>query len=175
MNIGRYHSKSEYNISRPLKIIVTYNSAIGDGVDKVTTYFNNSSNDGIEPGDFFWVKREDNVSNYFRAPFRSAQVFDTYLDYQTIANITGRQYVVNGTNITYMMIETRTLRNPAFRVKEGQKVQLLVLQLNSGIELFPLLLEDIQSMQVPLAQLALDISESTDLVQICKEFLEWKI
>jgi hypothetical protein len=179
-NIGQYQTGSHADLKKTLKILATNNNEIGDQGVKITAYFNTSYNEHVEPGDFIWApafgggggSSDTHRPNFI--PYRSIQVFNTYLDYHDMMNDINITTKIIGTNITTSFVEAITLDNPIFGVKQGQKVQILFFQTNSNIPRDILTKISIQQNKAPLADLATTIMNNAQLYDVVMDFLHNK-
>jgi hypothetical protein len=90
------------------------------------SYFSTSFNQNVQPGGLLWVPGR-------QLPIRSPQVFEESLEEQ---NITDTRVSIQGTNLTTSVYAATTVDNPAYGVKAGQQVEILLLQINSNISTF---------------------------------------
>jgi len=167
LNIGQYHSKSNVDLSETLKVIVTSNNYYTDTDVNVLNYFSTDYNAEVAPGDFLWAPSTSPGGVAAQTPYRSYQIFDTYLDQ---AQLDSMMDPIPGTNLTTTVLEAVTTDNEAFGVKAGQKVEILLLKTNSNVPTV-IVGQDVTSQYVqPLADLALDIASSSTLLERVTNF-----
>jgi hypothetical protein len=131
LNIGKYHTVENGDLSKTMKVILTNNNFSRDSNVKFLSYFSAPFNQGARPGNFVWPPSTipDFISAQ-NAAWRSMQIFEDYLDDATMFS---RFVTIPGTQFTTAWYQTKTLENSAFGVKEGQKVEILLLQIDSDI------------------------------------------
>lgn len=99
----------------------------------------------------------------------SQQVFDQYMDIDSLAAITEP---IDGLNVTTATVSAQTLENPRYHIKAGQRVEILILSLNSNIPTIILGKDAIEAMKYPLADMARGIASSQELLRRVKAFME---
>jgi hypothetical protein len=153
-----------------MKVILTNNNFYRDSNVKFLSYFSAPFNQGVRPGDFVWPSATvpDSISAQ-NAPWQSMQIFQDYLDDESMVS---RFVPIPGTQITTALFKTRTLENSAFGVKEGQDVEILLLQINSDIPTALFTRNALNQWINPLADLAVTIMSSEELVARMKSFME---
>jgi len=162
LNIGEYQmSEDGGDPSITVKVLLTDMNQIKDSNVKILSYFNTTFNQNIEPGDFVWAPSE-------QVPWRSPQIFDNYLDNAMIQQAT---VSVPGTSLTYTPITATTISNRAFGVSAGQKVEILLLKINSDIPTTIVGASTTEAYTGPLADLAETIAGSRELQSIVREFV----
>ena len=70
---------------------------------------------------------------------------------------------IEGTNLTTAIYSLTTIDNEAFGVQAGQSVELLLLQINSGIPTNLLFLSAVEQWSEPLGEMAQTIADSVEL------------
>ena len=103
------------------------------------------------------------------APWRSPQIFREYLDDESLLSAVQE---IPGINVTTARYSATTLENRAFGVKAGQKVEILLLQINSNISTFLVLKSEILLQKQNVADLASGIASSDVLVSRILDFLD---
>ena len=171
LNIGQYQSQNSDNIftntwarqgeEEPLKVILTDTNQFSDDDQALLPYFNSPINKGIAPGEYMWP------ADLF-LPLMSPQIFDFKLDSASLTRITKP---IPGSNVTVTRVLATTVDNPRFHVKAGQRVDLLILRLNSNISTSVIGTEAIQALKGPLAEMAQGIAASAELLNAIKEFM----
>jgi hypothetical protein len=141
---------------------------------KFLSYFNTTFTKDVEPGDFVWSPTVYSNRSFLSFggknfhPWRSMQIFTDYIDdtimlskFQSIPNV----------NLTTAVYEVTTIDNPAFGVTGGQRVQILLLQLNSNIPTNLFVPSSIDKNSMPYVNMANDIMTSTVLGDRIKAFI----
>jgi hypothetical protein len=98
------------------------------------------------------------------------QIFSEYLDDKKML---AKFKLIPGTSslTTAVYQATTSIDNAAFGVKEGQKVEILLLQINSDIPTNLFFKSNVERYSVPLANLASEIMNSKELVARIVSFL----
>lgn len=167
-NIGQYQTIDNGDLDKTLKMIVTNNNYYSDSNAKFLSYFSTSFNEDVSPGDFVWAPGTGSGQIAQQTPWRSMQIFQESMD---SAALEDAFVEISGTNLTTAVYKATTIDNPAFGVKEGQKVEILLLQINSNIPTFIVGSSVTEAMTEPLAELAEQIAGSKQLVGRINEFL----
>lgn len=168
LNIGEYQTVDAGDLSTTLKVIVTNNNYMTDSNVKFLSYFQTDFNAGVAPGDYLWAPSESSNGTAAPTPWRSYQIFSDYLDDESLD---AKLQPIVGTNLTYALVNATTLDNAAFGVRAGQKVEMLLLQINSPIPTTLVGRNVTQANMVPLADMAESISNSTALMEIVQAFV----
>eukprot|EP00567_Pseudictyota_dubia_P003330 CAMPEP_0197434436 /NCGR_PEP_ID=MMETSP1175-20131217/2164_1 /TAXON_ID=1003142 /ORGANISM="Triceratium dubium, Strain CCMP147" /LENGTH=579 /DNA_ID=CAMNT_0042963153 /DNA_START=73 /DNA_END=1812 /DNA_ORIENTATION=+ len=168
LNVGQLHSVDNGNLNETMKLIVTSNNYYTDTDVNVLMYFDTNFNEDVAPGDFIWAPATGAVDVARPVPFRSPQVFETYLNETMLENL---EEEVPGTNLTTAVIEAVTTENAAFGIKKGQKVEILLLKINSNIPTTIIGKYDTNKYITPLSELAETISSSGALLDRVNDFL----
>jgi hypothetical protein len=169
-NIGQYQTIDKGDLSKTLKVIVTNNNFHTDSNVRFLSYFSTTFNQGIAPGDFIWppFTIAGGVSAQ-EAPRRSTQIFKEFLDDKGM--LAKFEPIPNTNGLTSAIYRVTTIQNDAYGVMEGQKVELLLLQTNSKIPTNLLTLRNVNRYSVALADIAVDIMNSKELVSRIQAFL----
>jgi hypothetical protein len=170
MNVGQYHTVDNGDLSKTMKVILTNNNFHTDTNVKFLSYFSTTFNQGVAPGEFVWPpSTEANATSAQKAPWRSMQIFSEYLDDK---NMLAKFEPIPGTSsLTTAVYQATTIDNVAFGVKGGQKVEILLLQINSDIPTNLFFKSNVDRYSVPLANLASEIMNSEELVARIISFL----
>jgi len=161
--LARY--QEAYGTSGEVKLIISNNNYETDNMNNVLGYFATSWNEGVAPGDFIWSPGVG--SGPQKNPWQSTQIFEEYLDADTIK---AAFEPVTGTNLTMAFINGSTVSNPAFGVQGGQKISLAILNINSDIPTF-LVTEPVITAYTPnLVDLVEAIASSQDLAEKIRTF-----
>jgi hypothetical protein len=166
LNIGQYQTRENGDIDNTtLKFVLTNDAA---STPHILAYFKTDFNKNIAPGDFLWPADKDGKAA-FQLPNQSPQIFDTKMDSKILDSIT---QPIDGLTVTTALISTTTIANPAFKTKAGQKVEILLITLNSKIPIAVIGLEQIRKQKWPLADMARDISSNKELLRRVKSFVD---
>jgi hypothetical protein len=170
MNVGQYHTVDNGDLSKTMKVILTINNDRTDTNVKFLSYFSTTFNQEVAPGDFVWppFTEPDTVSAQ-RAPWRSMQIFSEYLDDESM--LAKFEQIPDTSSLTTAVYQATTIENAAFGVKAGQKVEILLLQINSDIPTNLFVKSNVDRYSVPLADLATEIMNSEELVAQIFSFL----
>jgi hypothetical protein len=173
-NIGQYHTIDKGDLSKTMKVIVTNNKFEAASNVQFLSYFSTPFNQGIAPGDFIWPP--STVAGGFlgvsaqEAPRRSTQIFKEFLDDKGM--LAKFEPIPNSSGLTSARYQATTIHNDAFGVMEGQKVEILLLQTNSDITSNLLTIRNVKRYSAALADIAVDIMNSKELVSRIQAFLE---
>ena len=119
-------------------------------------------NENIEPGDFLW----NPVLN--KQPLRSFQIF---LDYMDESILDALIEPIEGSNITTALLSGITIDNPAYRVRSGQKVEILLINTNTPIPTEIASSELIEEFKIPMGDMAVEIATNPVLFERVQAFL----
>lgn len=155
LNLGQYQERGSLN--KTLKYVVTEVSGVQDP-SNFLAYFETTFNKNVAPGDSLW--RPDAP-----VPLQSPQVFETYLDESSL-NLKN----VTGTDVATTVVSTTTVDNPAYHVKGGQKVEILVLWLVTEIPVVIVGDPSIEKWTPPLVDMVEEIAANKELVNQVKSF-----
>ena len=164
--IGQYQSTTEANLDLTFKVILTNtNSQSFDNYYRqyIMQHFSTPFNANIEPGDFFW----DPV--IAAVPTRSFQIFE---DYMNATMLNAQIEEIEGSNLTTALLSGTTIDNQAYQVRQGQKVEMLIINTNADIPTMIASSTMIEEYKVPLGDMAVDIATNTVLKDRVKAFLE---
>ena len=101
-------------------------------MNNILAYFSNDWNKGVEPGAFIWPPGVGGDSPQYN-PQQSNQIFSETMDGTMLDALLEP---ISGTNITAATISTTTVDNGIYNVVAGQKVSILLLNLNGDIPTF---------------------------------------
>ncbi len=162
--IGQYQSTADANLDLTFKVILTNTNSNWDNYSSqiIMQHFSTSLNANIEPGDFFW----DPV---FKVPTRSFQIFEDYMN-ATILN--ARIEEIEGSNMTTVLLSGTTIDNQAYQVRQGQKVEMLIINTNANIPTTIASSTMIEEYKEPMGDMAVDIATNTVLKDRVRAFLE---
>ena len=159
-SIGQYQTIDNKDLSTTLKAIVTVHNADSVSNRGFLSYFNNTFNQGVTPGQYIWPTFPEGPAV---SPRQSSQLFDRYLDQQMF---NAMLVPVAGSIVSTVRLKVQTIDNPAFHVQAGQTIDLLVLDVRgTGIE------ADLNGeIAIALGEVARNISLSTELQAIVSDF-----
>lgn len=160
-NVGHYQQQQGGDLNATLKLIVTNMNEKDDPSVSLLQYFRTSWNRNVAPGDFLFTNEDAN-------PHRSTQIFADFMDADAF---TAAFAPIEGTTLTWASFHTTTVNNPAFGVREGQRVNVLIIQLNSDISTLIVGTDSIRENTKPLADMASEIANSQHLVTVLDNFL----
>jgi hypothetical protein len=172
-NLGQYHSSLKTTTgfgNHTLKVIVTNNNYYTDRNTKFLSYFATPFNRGIAPGEWIWPPASlAGTAARNTNPWRSMQIFaDVLDDAQLLSQF--EPLDDDGSNITTAVYEATTVANPAWGVRAGQRVRLLLIQVNSAVPTNFIRPSVFQANRGPLLALAQEILESPVLRQRIEAF-----
>ncbi|MGK3753345.1 MAG: hypothetical protein ACI8RD_005652 [Bacillariaceae sp.] len=163
LNIGQYQTRMNGDMSKTMKVVLTITNNYEFGpTGTILPYFNTTFNENVNPGDYLWPEQD------FQLPMISQQIFDQYMDIDSLAAITEP---IPGLNVTTATVSAQTLENPRYHVKAGQRVEILILSLNSNIPTFIVGKDAIEATKQPLVDMARGIASSQELLCRVKAFM----
>jgi hypothetical protein len=166
LNIAIYQMQSNGDVSKTLRVILTANNRWQHFPFAILSYFNTTFNQGVDPGAFLWPAEMDQHMNL---PLYSNQIFDSYLDFEMLNNIS---QPIEGMNVTTALLKATTIENPAFHTMAGQSVEILYIALNSNIPTNIIGETLIEEWKVPIADMARDIAENKVLLSRVESFVK---
>ena len=167
LNIGQYQSRANGDLSKTLRVVVTNNNNYLYGPEPVLAYFNTSFNRDVAPGDFFWPSSPSVWC--FPIGILSPQIFEETVEMGDIESVTEP---ISGMNVTTAVLTGTTIDNPAFKTKAGQKVEIMLISLNSFIPTDIIGTTEIEEYTQPLADMAKSIAGSQELVDRVTSFMQ---
>ena len=157
VNMADYQQSSNADLNQTLKIILTTANLLGSfGNRSLLSYFRNNYNEKVAPGDFVWPVSPLTNQSFTLTPIRSTQMFQEYLDEDSLATM---RIPVPGTNLTSTHLKATTVDNPAYGIRAGQLVEILYLEINSNIPSSIFGVNDTRTLTPALVSLAKDISQ----------------
>jgi len=99
---------------------------------------------------------------------RSPQIFQEYLDTEGIDALV--EPIANS-NLTTARLEGTTIDNPSFGVSAGQKVEILLLNLNEDITTLVVGKGKVEEYTQPLADMTKHIASNQELVERVRSFV----
>lgn len=163
-NIGQYQNSAAADLTKTLKLVLTNtNEKFTPGTyefSQITQYFNTSWNQDIAPGGYVWLPG-------FVNPYRSPQIFEEMLTDEDLLAVIEP---IEGYNHTTAMLEGTTVENPAFGVKRGQKVKILLININEPITTFVAGVVIIENTIEPLANMTYNLAANAELVERVRGF-----
>jgi len=173
VNIAHHQKKHAFNNittndpnNDTLKMIITNTNQKWEGDEWVHAqylqYFSTDLNTGIPPGGFIWGP------SYY-APYRSPQVFEEYLSFDDLDALIES---IEDSNMTTARLSGTTIDNPPFHIRAGQKVEILLLNLNEDITTLVVGKDNIEKYTQPLADMARHIASNQELVDRVRNFVK---
>jgi hypothetical protein len=162
INIG--HMQQKIGINETIKVILTNCNDVWDSEwnrAQYLAYFSTYFNENIVPGNYSWGP------GWF-VPSRSQQIFSEYLD---PAGLDAILEPIADSNMTTALLQGTTIGNPAYNVRAGQKVEMLLLNANANITTFVIGKTAIETYTQPLADMASHIAGSQELLARVKSFV----
>ena len=166
MIIGNYHNSPKADLTIPMKIILTNTNAKWDprfDHQQILMHYSTDFNMNVAPGGFLWLPY------YNKQPILSPQIFEEFMDgnmleasLKTIPNSTMTTAILRGT----------TISNPAFSVKPGQSVEVLLINLNTDIPTIIAGADLIEELTDPMASMAKDIATNEELLNRVNTFVQ---
>ncbi|CAB9520255.1 expressed unknown protein [Seminavis robusta] len=164
INVAQYHQRADANLTKTLKMVLTNTNQQYINSTYVTAqlqqYYATDFNDGIAPGEYIWIPSS-------QVPRRSAQFFGDTLSEQDLID---SLEPIEGSNMTTQLLTGTTIDNPAFGIRAGQNVQILVLNLNEPITTFIAGQTIINNTMEPLAEMARHIAANEELLRRVQVF-----
>lgn len=124
-NIASYQRSADANLSQTIHLVVTNtNSAFENNtydLQQYLQYYNTHFNEGVEPGGYVWLPG-------FLSPYTSPQIFAESLQDEDMLNAVEE---IDGSNLTTLRLSGTTIDNPAYGVRAGQTVEILMLNINA--------------------------------------------
>ena len=121
-------NQKEHGTDGEVKLIISNNNYYSNNMNNVLGYFSTSWNEGVAPGDFIWAPGVG--SGPENNPWQSNQIFNEYLDEESLKALL---QPIAGTNLTSATVSATTVDNDVYGMVAGQKVSILVLNINSNI------------------------------------------
>mmetsp|Transcript_17738 Transcript_17738/g.37073 ORF Transcript_17738/g.37073 Transcript_17738/m.37073 type:complete len:211 (+) Transcript_17738:2519-3151(+) len=188
INVGHYLRKhggrGTANANQTIKLIVTNTNEYWDSefnIGQILHYFSTTFNQGVDPGGFLWGPG-------LQAPYRSPQIFENYLDQEglnntlvPIPNSNMTTATLHGNTVTssnqhkhkHKPIALTTVDNPAFGVVAGQRVAILLLNLNANITTYVIGKTAVDEWTQPLADMTNHVAFNDDLLERVRTFVEY--
>lgn len=164
-SIARHQSK--HGTNEEIKIILTLHNNINDNLNYILGYFNTTWNKDIEPGEFIWPTQGTGIGPQPN-PRQSRQIFQQYLDEESLGNVLEN---INGTTLTTTKLSATTIDNDAFGVTGGQKVSLLVLNLNTEVPVYLFTKPVVEYYTPILVEMVRSIASSKELEERITDFI----
>mmetsp|Transcript_18470 Transcript_18470/g.39991 ORF Transcript_18470/g.39991 Transcript_18470/m.39991 type:complete len:752 (+) Transcript_18470:440-2695(+) len=162
MNIASYHSRPNADLTKRLKLVLTVtNQRFNAYVQNILLqYFATDFNQGIAPGEYVWIPTH-------HIPRRSAQLFQETLTADDLLDLVEP---IADSNMTTIKLQGTTLDNPAFGLRAGQRVDVLILVLNDPITTFVVGPSVINQTMTPLAEMTRHIASNAELLRRVQAF-----
>jgi hypothetical protein len=165
INIAQYHQEENADLTKTMKVVLTNtNGQVFEAtynIGQLLVYFETDFNRKIRPGDAIWPPGQS-------VPRRSPQVFAEYMgEEELLASLEP----IEGSNLTTALWEATTIDNPAYGVRAGQKVEVLLININEpSIPTVIVGSNLIQKISVPLANMAQHIAANQELLSRVQDF-----
>lgn len=169
LTVGRHHTEDNADLSKPLKIIKCFTYFESDKDTKFLAYFNTTFNQGVEPGDFLWAPSTIAERNVQPNPWRSPQMFEEYLDQDSLDSIRGG--FLPGVNCSASELTATTIENKAAGVKAGQKVKFLLLTFRGSVPTFIFSATGIEKWKDLIGESARSVARSKELLDRVQQFV----
>ena len=173
MNIGLHQAQNPDYFNTTVKVILTNVNYIGDANPNLLAYFSTYFNQGVAPGDWIWTPGVVFTDPVQKGPMRSMQIFQEYLDDDSLlaplTPVSSTKYPY--WNVTSGVFYGTTIDNPAFGVKAGQNVQILLIRINSQIPTNILFPSAIKKWKIPMAEQTRYLATEPELVNRLQAFL----
>lgn len=164
INVAQYQVAGG-DLNETLKVILTNtNEEWGTEFQhtQVLQYFESSINIDVEPGEFNWPPG-------MWVPYQSPQIFGDTMDAATLDSLIEP---IAGSNMTTAILKGTTIDNPNFQIQAGQKVEILLINLNEPITTFVVTPDIVDYFTEPLADMVVHIAENEELANRIKAFVE---
>mmetsp|Transcript_13426 Transcript_13426/g.24318 ORF Transcript_13426/g.24318 Transcript_13426/m.24318 type:complete len:339 (-) Transcript_13426:33-1049(-) len=164
INVAHHQRRGKVPEGKPMKVIITNTNEKWDTTynrAQILQYFSTYFNTQVTPGGFLWAPG-------YWAPYRSPQIFSEYIDE---AGLDAKLEPIPDSNMTTAFLEGTTVDNPSFGVVAGQKVEMLLLNLNVNITTFVIGREAIEKYTQPLAEMTSHIASNEVLLQRVIDFV----
>ena len=124
-NIASYQRSANADLSKTIHLVITNtNSAFENNtydLQQYLQYYNTHFNEGVAPGGYVWLPG-------FMSPYTSPQIFAETLNDDDMLNAVEE---IEGSNLTTLRLSGTTIDNPAYGVRAGQTVEILMLNINA--------------------------------------------
>jgi hypothetical protein len=172
-NIAVYQdrvSESDDDFSKPLKVIYVDNKIPQNRFPSFVAYFRTWFNEGVEPDGYIWIPSTDANTPPSLVAQANRRVFDEYLDEDMID--AAHEATDDGSTVTTAIFKTTTVKNAAFGVPAGRKLEIFAIKPGSFLpsDLFGKLLASI--FKQPFVSPAAEISGNQILKERLAAFLE---
>jgi hypothetical protein len=162
--IAYYQARPNADLNKVLRIILSNNDTnskkeLNPDNAEVVKFFANDENKGIPPGESFWCECQEN-------PHASAQIFSetvTLEQFKAQTKPVG-QFLTN-------RLSGKTITNPLWGIKGGQKVEILVIATDVDIPTTVIGSGEVNKYIEPLMNLATDLATNSALLELVKEFV----
>ena len=117
---------------------------------------------GISPGAHLWGPA-------YYSPYRSPQIFEEFVSFDDLDALVEP---IEDSNMTTIRLSGTTINNPSFHVRAGQRVEILLLNLNEDITTLVVGKNNVEKYTQPLADMASHIASNQELVDRVRNFVE---
>ena len=148
----------------PLKVLLTNTNEKWEtqsSYTKILSYFSTDFNQGVELGGYLWAP-----GNYI--PYRSLRIFAEYME---ASDLDALLEPVPDSNMTTALLEGTTVDNPVFGVRAGQKVEILLMNLNTPITTYIVGKQIIEATTEPLAKMTSSVATNEVLLERVIDFV----
>jgi hypothetical protein len=156
-----------------MKVILTNVNHDTDSNANLLSYFSSYYNQGIPPGGFMWSPGTVVNEPFQRSPWQSMQIFQEYMDDESLlaplVPLSGEAFAY--ANLTSAILNCTTADNPAFRIKAGQKVQILLIRLNSIIPTNIITPSSFTKWRIPMAEQTRYVATASEMASRIREFV----
>jgi len=164
INIAQYHQEENADLTKTMKIVVTNTNSqpinATYNVGQLLVYFATDFNQNIRPGDFIWPPGAN-------LPRRSPQIF---AEYKSEDEFLASMEPMQESNMTTALWKATTIENPAYGVRAGQAVEILLININEPIATVIIGTSAIEETTLPLANMAQHIAANQELLVRVQDF-----
>ncbi|CAB9509278.1 expressed unknown protein [Seminavis robusta] len=164
INVGQYHQQQDANLTKTLKLVLTNtNDHLKLSLNSILQYFSTTFNQEVAPGEHVWPPG-------FFGPIRSTQFMEHFLDEATLLKMLDPIGDNPSSNTSTAVLRGTTIDNPAFGIRAGQVIEILLINLNADITTYIAGPNLIQATTVPMAEMTRDLAASQELVRRVQNF-----
>jgi hypothetical protein len=150
--------------STTLKVIITNTNDVWNTTfnrAQLLHYFSTYFNQNVQPGEFL-------LTPGFWTPYRSPQIFAEYMDEGTLDATLS---TIPNSNMTTSLLVGTTINNPAFGIRPGLVVEILLLNLNIDIPTTLVGSQAIKKYTEPLVNMTSHVASNEVLLQRVRDFV----
>lgn len=163
--IGNYQASPEADLSKTIKVLLSNTNENWDSIgnlQQILFHYSTTFNQDVAPGGFLWLKE------YNKQPILSPQIFDAYMDTDTLNSLIEP---IEGSNMTTALLKGTTIDNTAFSVVAGQSVEVLLINVNAPIPTLIVSPTMINEVKGPMGDMAVEIATNPELLSRVESFL----